>query len=42
MENYRTASHTRFDIKYHFVWTTKYRKQLLSGPVALRLRELVR
>ena len=24
------------------MWTTKYRKQFLSGPVALRLRELVR
>lgn len=42
MENYRTASHTRFDIKYHFVWTTKYRKGLLTGQVALRLRDLVR
>ncbi len=42
MENYRTASHTRFDIKYHFVWTTKYRKELLTGQVGLRLRELVR
>ena len=42
MENYRTSAHTRFDIKYHFVWTTKYRKAVLSGPVALRLRELVR
>ena len=42
MENYRTGSHTRFDIKYHFVWTTKYRKQLLMGQVGLRLRELIR
>ena len=42
METYRTASHTRFDIKYHFVWTTKYRKELLTGQVGLRLRELVR
>ncbi len=42
MENYRTASHTRFDIKYHFVWTTKYRKEQLTGQVGLRLRELVR
>ena len=42
MENYRTASHTRFDIKYHFVWTTKYRKELLTGQIGLRLRELVR
>ena len=42
MENYRTAAHTRFDIKYHFVWTTKYRKRVLSGQVALRAREVIR
>jgi putative transposase len=42
MENYRTSSHSRYDIKYHFVWVTKYRKSVLSGPVGLRLRELVR
>ena len=42
MENYRTSAHTRFDIKYHFVWTTKYRKPVLTGQVAIRLRELVR
>ena len=42
MENHRTSAHTRFDIKYRFVWTTKYRKRVLSGQVPLRLRELVR
>ena len=42
MENYRTSAHTTFDIKYHFVWATKYRKAVLRGPVAVRLRELVR
>ena len=42
MENYRTSAHTRFDIKYHFVWTTKYRKPVLTGSVGIRLRELVR
>ena len=42
MENYRTAAHSRFDIKYHLVWTTKYRKEVLVGPVAVRLREVVR
>ena len=42
MENYRTSAHTRFDIKYHFVWATKYRKAVLTGPVGIRLRELVR
>ena len=42
MENYRTSAHSRFDIKYHFVWTTKYRKPLLTGAVGTRLRDLVR
>ena len=42
MENYRTSSHSRFDIKYHFVWITKYRKPILRGTVAYRLRDLVR
>jgi len=41
MENYRTSSHSRFDIKYHFVWITKYRKPVLYGDVGQRLRELV-
>ena len=42
MENYRTSAHTRFDVKYHFVWTTKYRKLMLYGQVAIRLREVIR
>lgn len=42
MTEYRTGSHTRFDVKYHFVWTTKYRKGVLVGPVGTRLRDLVR
>ena len=41
MENYRTGSHSRFDLKYHFVWVTKYRKAVLYGDVGNRLRELV-
>lgn len=42
MEHYRRTSHTRFDIKYHLVWITKYRKHLLRGDVATRLRQIVR
>jgi REP-associated tyrosine transposase len=42
MENYRTSSHSRYDIKYHFVWVTKYRKSILTGDVGVRVRELVR
>jgi putative transposase len=41
MENYRTRAHSRFDIKYHFVWVTKYRKKVLTGAVGERVRELV-
>jgi putative transposase len=42
MENYRTSSHSRYDLKYHFVWVTKYRKGILTGAVGTRLRDLVR
>ena len=42
MEKYRTGSHSRFDLKYHFVWITKYRKPILVDAVGMRLRELVR
>ena len=42
MEHYRRTAHTRFDLKYHFVWITKYRKKLLRADVAVRLRQLVR
>ncbi len=31
-----------YDLKCHVVWITKYRKPVLRGEVALRLRELVR
>ena len=41
MENFRVSAHTRYDVKYHFVWITKYRKSVLRGPVAHRVRELV-
>ena len=40
--DYRYGSHTVYNIEYHFVWVTKYRYKVLSGDVALRVRELVR
>src|SRR6516225_5828537 len=42
MEHYRRTAHTRFDIKFHLVWITKYRKKLLRGDVGIRLRQIVR
>ncbi len=41
MENYRKSSHTVYDIKYHIVWITKYRKQILRGEIGERARDLV-
>ena len=42
MEHYRKSSHTTYDIKYHLVWITEYRKRVLTGEIAKRARELIR
>lgn len=42
MAQYRKSGHTVYDIKYHFVWITKYRYKILEGKIAFRLRELLR
>jgi putative transposase len=39
---YRYGSHTVYSIESPFVWVTKYRYKVLSGDVAVRVRELVR
>ena len=42
MEDYKRGSHTVWACKYHLVWTTKYRYQVLGGDVGQRCRELLR
>jgi hypothetical protein len=42
MKDYKRGSHTVWDCKYHLVWTTKYRYQVLEGNVGHRCRELLR
>jgi putative transposase len=42
VQNYRTTSHSVYDLKYHLVWITKYRKKVLYGQIAERLRDLLR
>jgi hypothetical protein len=39
---YRKSSHSVYELKYHIVWITKYRKRVLNGPVGVRLREMLR
>ena len=40
--SYRKTAHSIYSLKVHLVWITKYRKPVLRGEIAKRLRELVR
>ena len=42
MNMYRKTSHCIYDIKYHIVWITKYRKPVIIGKIAERTREIIR
>ena len=42
MKDYRKGSHCIYDIKCHVVWTTKYRKRILSPEIGRRVRDIVR
>ena len=42
MRHYRLGAHTKTDLKVHLVWVPKYRKQVLTGEVSVRVRDLIR
>mgnify|MGYP001587770869 len=42
MRTYRRGPHTTHELHYHFVWITKYRKPVLRGEIAKRLRDMIR
>ncbi|MGH8660110.1 MAG: IS200/IS605 family transposase [Gammaproteobacteria bacterium] len=42
MRRYRVGAHTKSDLKVHVVWVPKYRKPVLTGEVALRVRDVIR
>ena len=42
MRHYRLGAHTKTDLKVHLIWVPKYRKKVLTGPVAVRTRDLLR
>ena len=42
MRKYRLGAHTKTDLKVHVVWLPKYRKPVLTGEVAVRVRDLIR
>ena len=41
MREYRHGAHTKSDLKVHLVWRPKYRKKVLVGPLAIRVRDLI-
>ena len=41
MSGYRIGSHTKYDIQYHIVWITKYRRKVLKGKLADRLKVIM-
>jgi len=42
MVEYRHGAHSVFEIHWHLVWVTKYRKPVLGGAVGVRVRDLIR
>ena len=42
MRHYRLGSHTKTDMKAHIIWVPKYRKRVLTGQVAIRVRDILR
>jgi len=38
---YRKTAHSIYDLKYHIVWNTKYRKPILRGAIGEGARELI-
>lgn len=42
MRHYRLGAHTKTDLKVHVVFIPKYRKPVLTGEVAVRVRDLIR
>ena len=42
MRRYRVGAHTKTDLKVHLVWVPKYRKKVLTGEVAIRVRDLLK
>lgn len=40
MSPLRRGKHCVYDLKYHFVWIPKYRKEILNNKIVSRLKEI--
>ena len=41
MARYVTGAHTKHRLQYHLLWIPKYRKRVLRGKIASRLKQLL-
>ena len=41
MARYWSGAHTRHRLQFHIVWIPKYRKRVLRGKIAVRLKNLI-
>ncbi|MBU0491879.1 MAG: IS200/IS605 family transposase [Chloroflexi bacterium] len=41
MTQTRRTRHAVYNLNYHVVWIPKYRRHVLTGPIAVRLREIL-
>ena len=42
MRSYRKGSHTVHDLKVHLIWVSKYRYNVLTEDIGIRLRDIIR
>jgi putative transposase len=42
MRQYKLGAHTKTDLKVRLIWIPKYRKEVLTGQVAVRARDILR
>ena len=41
MKSFKSLNHCKFSCKYHVIWCPKYRRKVLIGKIAVRLKELL-
>ena len=41
MARYWTGAHTKHRLRFHLVWIPKYRKRVLRGKIAARIKQLL-
>lgn len=41
VNRYTTSSHCVYNIGYHIIWCTKYRRKVLAGDIEERLKEIL-